>query len=82
MLRRADQAQELLNNPLLNESIATLIEDLNQQMRVVSLMDVDSHTRLVMALQVTHAVTKHLRHVIHDGLAAGEQIQLRGKRID
>lgn len=82
MLRRADRAQELLNNELLNESVATLIEDLNQQLRTVSLSDVDGHTRLVMALQVTHAVTRHLRHIIHDGLAAGEQIQLRGKRID
>ncbi len=82
MLRRADRATELLSNPLLNESIAALEADLIGQLRMTSLSDVQSHTRLAMAFQVTTAVTRHLHHIIHDGEVAAGSIQLRGMRID
>jgi len=35
-----------------------------------------------MAVQMAGAVERYLRNVIHDGDAAMESIQLRGKRID
>lgn len=81
-MRRGQRAQELMANELFNESVATLENDLIAQVRVASLSDVSAHTRLVMAFQVTNAVMRHLRHVIHDGEVAAGSIQLRGKRID
>lgn len=56
--------------------------DLLNQMRQVKLDDKDGHTRLVMALQINHAVKRHLWLMIQDGAAAVQEIQLRGKRID
>jgi hypothetical protein len=52
------------------------------QLRITSLEDVQAHTRLTMAFQITTAVTRHLRHVIHDGEVAAGSLQLRGQRID
>lgn len=75
-------AQELLSNSLLNDAILSIERDVLQQMRVVKLNDVDSHTRLILALQTTGAIHRALWHRIQDGHAAGEQINLRGKRID
>lgn len=80
--RRGQKAVELLTNELFNESLNALELDLVAQMRATSLADIQSHTRLVMALQATNAVTRHLKHLVHDGHVAAEQIQLRGKRID
>lgn len=56
--------------------------DLIQQMRQVKLDDKEGHTRLVMALQISNAVKRHLWLMIQDGAAAVQEIQLRGKRID
>lgn len=75
-------AQELLSNGLLNEAILSIEHDVLQQMRVVKLSDVDSHTRLILALQTTGAVQRALWQRIQDGVSASEQINLRGKRID
>lgn len=81
-MRRGQAAAELLNNPLFNEALTALETDLISQLRSVSLADVNAHTRLAMAFQVTGAMTRHLKHLIHDGEAAVGAIQLRGKRID
>jgi hypothetical protein len=51
-------------------------------MRLVKLDDREGHTRLVMALQISHAVRRQLWLLIQDGAAAVQEIQLRGKRID
>jgi hypothetical protein len=51
-------------------------------MRQVRLDDKEGHTRLVMALQISHAVTRHLWHLIQDGAVAADQINVRGRRID
>jgi hypothetical protein len=51
-------------------------------MRVVSLVDVNSHTRLVMALQVTHKIEKQLVALVEHGAAAVEALAIQGKRID
>ena len=82
ILRKGQAASELMANPLLAESLGALEADLLAQIRTVSLADVAGHTRLVLAVQVTGAVTRHLKHLIHDGQVAAESISLRGKRID
>lgn len=82
MVRRGQQAQELLKNPLLREVVTALYEDLNTQMKAVSLLDVNSHTRLVMALQITHKIERQLVSIVENGAAAVEALALQGKRID
>lgn len=52
------------------------------QMRQCALDDKDAHTRLVMALQISGAVSRNLWHMIQDGVNAAEDIRMRGKRID
>jgi hypothetical protein len=64
------------------EALGALEADLISQLRAVSLADVQTHTRLAMAFQVTTAVTRHFAHLIHDGEVAAGSIQLRGSRID
>jgi hypothetical protein len=51
-------------------------------MYAVKLGDVESHTRLILALQTNRAVSRHLWNRIQDGVAASGEIQLRGRRID
>lgn len=75
-------AQELLGNPLLRESIGSIEASLLKQMHQVKLDDVAGHTRLILALQVSQAVNRHLWHVMQDGQAAVQEINLRGRRID
>ena len=75
-------AQQLLENPLLQEATGALEADLLQQMYVVDLADNDAHTRLILALQTSKALTRHLWRTVQDGAQASEQINLRGSRID
>lgn len=75
-------AEQLLDNPLLQESLQAQEMDLLSQIKAVRLDDKESHTRLVMAMQMTHAVSKHLWLLIQDGQVAADQINVRGKRID
>jgi hypothetical protein len=82
MQRRAVMAQQLLENPLLQEAVGALEADLVAQLRAVSLADSEAHTRLVMAFQISSAVSRYLWGAINDGARAREQLQIRGSRID
>jgi hypothetical protein len=62
--------------------VGALEADLVSQMKSVRLDDPEAHTRLVLALQMSSAVTRHLWRTVQDGATAREQIQLRGSRID
>ncbi len=62
--------------------MGALEADLVAQMKAVRLDDEKSHTRLVLALQISSAVTRHLWNAVQDGVEAQERIQLRGKRLD
>lgn len=75
-------AQELLGNSLLREAIGSIEVTLLKQMHQVKLDDVAGHTRLILALQVSQAVSRHLWLVMQDGQAALQEINLRGRRID
>lgn len=81
-IKRAQEAQRLLENPLLQEAVSALEADLLGQMRAVRLDDADAHTRLVLALQMSSAVSRYLWNAIQDGASATERIQLRGSRLD
>lgn len=81
-LKRAQEAQLLLSNDVLREAVWKEREHIIDQMLKVSLADKDSHTRLIMALQMSQAVNRNLWIVIQDGHQAAQNIQLRGSRID
>jgi len=51
-------------------------------MKAVRLDDEKAHTRLVLALQVSSAITRHLWNTVQDGNNASERINLRGTRLD
>lgn len=78
--QRAVTAQQLLDNPLLQEAFTSAQNDLVNQMKSCRLDDKDGHTRLVMALQISQSVNRYLWLVIQDGQAA--QLNVRGSRID
>jgi ABC-type transport system involved in Fe-S cluster assembly fused permease/ATPase subunit len=78
--QRAVTAQQLLENPVLQEAFGAVEADLLRQVRACSLSDKDGHTRLVMAIQMSQAVNRHLWLLIQDGQAA--QLNVRGSRID
>jgi len=78
--QRAVTAQQLLDNPVLQEAFNAVQADMLQQIKSCRLDDKDGHTRLVMALQMSQAVTRHLWLLIQDGQAA--QLNVRGSRID
>jgi hypothetical protein len=78
--QRAVTAQQLLENSLLQEAFGAVEADLVRQLKACRLDDKDGHTRLVMALQMSQAVNRHLWLVIQDGRAA--QLNVKGSRID
>jgi hypothetical protein len=48
----------------------------------VRLDDAAAHTRLVLALQAGRSVGKFLWLSVQDGASAGQELDLRGRRID
>jgi hypothetical protein len=72
----------LLSNSLLREAIAAEEANVVDQMKRCNVSDKEMHTRLVMALQISGAVQRHLWARIQDGNHAVEDINLRGSRID
>lgn len=81
-MRHGQAAAELLNNALFQESLTAVRNDLNAQLMAVSLHDVEAHTRLVIAMQVTRAVERHLISIVETGRAAVAELDLSGSRID
>lgn len=81
-VRKSAEAEQLLSNPLLREAFNSLEADILRQMYAVRLDDKEGHTRLVLALQTSRGVGRYLWHAVQDGSSAGQELQLRGKRID
>lgn len=81
-MRRATEAQQLLSNPLLQGAFVAAESAYIQQMRQVDLKDTEMHTRLVLALQISNAVARHLWLLIQEGEVAADQLNFRGRRID
>jgi hypothetical protein len=52
------------------------------QIRTADLSNTELHTRLIMAMQISSAVTRNLWSYIQDGHEATQQINMRGRRID
>ena len=47
--QRADQAQFILEHPLVREALGAMRESLAAQRQIVKLSDTDGHTRLIIA---------------------------------
>lgn len=82
MQRRAVTAQQLLENPLLNEVVLAERDRIIAEIERAPLSDKDLHTRLIIALQISTAVQRNLWLAIQEGHEATHAIQMRGKRID
>jgi hypothetical protein len=78
----AQHAAELLQDPLLAESLFAIDQDLLAQIGEVKLDKPEMHTRLITALQISAAMRRHLWHLLQNGQAAQQRLELRGTRID
>jgi hypothetical protein len=65
---------------MLQEAISAVEHDLIAQMHAVKLNEHESHTRLIMALQLSQTVNKHLWLTIQDGELADAELDVT--RID
>ena len=77
-IRRANEAQQLLNNSYLKAAFEAVEKSVLDQMDEVSLRDVDMHTRLIIARKTIHAVKRFLERHIETGELAKLQIEKRG----
>lgn len=69
-IRRANEAQALLNNPLLKEAFDGVRESLQRQREEVKLRDTEMHTLLILAEQNLSNLERYLRGVIETGKMA------------
>jgi hypothetical protein len=67
---------------VLREAVAHEEAKILSQIRTADLSNKELHTRLVIAMQVSTAVTRNLWSYIQDGHEATQQINMRGRRID
>lgn len=74
-ISRGQEAQDLLNNPLIREFFDKAQEDLIGSMKTSALGDNQTHNRLVIALQVLGQIEKAFKDVINTGKMAKMQVQ-------
>lgn len=72
--RRADQARQITDNPLMREALEALHESLRRQRLAVKPTDTDGHTKLILAEQVLGQFEQYLQRVIRDGESAQMQL--------
>lgn len=69
-IRRANEAQALLNNPLLKEAFDGVRDGLQRQREAVKLRDTEMHTLLILAEQNLSNLERYLRGLIEAGKMA------------
>lgn len=79
---KGQAAEQLLSNDLFIESLASVENDVLEQLRHAHINDKEGHTNLVIALQVTRAVQHQIWLAVQDGINATEELNMRGRRID
>lgn len=72
---RGHAAEDLLNNPLYKEAIATVREGIIHGIESSAMGDDQSHNRFAIALQLLNSIEKQLRNHVETGKIA--QIQVR-----
>lgn len=80
-VQRAMQAEELINNPLLNETLNSMEREYLAAWRTSKLPDIEERERLWLATQVLDQVRNHLRIVLENGVVARREIdRIAGRR--
>jgi len=80
-VKRADRAEEVLNNPLFIEAVAKVRDGIIASMASSPLGDESTHNRLVIALQLLSQIEKQLKDVVQTGKMAKLQVVTPIERI-
>ena len=73
-VKRADRAEEVLNNPLFIEAVTKVRDGIIASMASSPLGDESTHNRLVIALQLLNQIEKQLKDVVQTGKMAKLQV--------
>ena len=72
-VKRGEQASQVLDNPLFQESVEKVREGIIRSMATSPLGDSETHNRLVIAMQLLNQIEKQLIDVIQTGKMAAIQ---------
>lgn len=74
-IKRGDEAKRILENPIYQEAVQKVRDDIVYGMTYSALGDSSTHTRLVIALQLLGQIEKQLQDVMTTGRLANLQVQ-------
>ena len=72
-VKRGEQAAQILDNPIYQEAIAKVKDNIVSTMTTSPLGDEKTHNRLVIALQLLNQINKQLTDVMQTGKLAAIQ---------
>jgi hypothetical protein len=72
-VKRGEQASQVLDNPLFQESVDKVREGIIRSMATSPLGDSETHNRLVIAMQLLNQIEKQLTDVMQTGKMAAIQ---------
>ena len=78
-IKRGDEAQRILGNPVYQEAVQKVRDGLIQSMAASALGDATTHNRLVIGLQLLTQIEKQLQSVMETGKMAQIQVQDKNK---
>jgi hypothetical protein len=78
-MRDGAAAEALLANPMLLEAFANTEAQIVNQMRSAGFKDSETHHRLVLALQMLHAIRRNIETTIETGQMARFELENKGK---
>jgi hypothetical protein len=78
-VKRGEQASQVLDNPLFQESVEKVREGIIRSMATSPLGDSETHNRLVIAMQLLNQIEKQLTDVIQTGKMAAIQTDSKFK---
>jgi len=80
-IKRADRADEVLNNPLFIEAVSKVRDGIIASMAASPLGDEQTHNRLVIDMQILNQIEKQLTDVVQTGMMAKLQVVTPIERI-
>ena len=80
-IKRAERAEEVLNNPLFIEAVYKVRSGIINSMAESPLGDDRTHNRLVIAMQILNQIKKQLTDVVQTGKMAKLQVVTPMERV-
>jgi len=80
-IKRAERAEEVLNNPLFIEAVDKVRSGIINSMAESPLGDDRTHNRLVIAMQILNQIEKQLTDVVQTGKMAKLQVVTPMERV-